>query len=74
MRTSYSALDTFRSCPLKYKYSQIDKLREPKRIETVFGTLIHSALRFMFVRNPLYPTLDEVMDFLPAHGRKNQKK
>src|SRR3989344_3069015 len=63
MRTSYSALDTFRSCPLKYKYSQIDKLREPKRIETVFGTLTHSALRFMFVRNPLYPTLDEVMDF-----------
>ncbi|MBI2046218.1 MAG: PD-(D/E)XK nuclease family protein [Parcubacteria group bacterium] len=63
MRTSYSALDTFRTCPLKYKYSQIDKLREPKRIETVFGTLVHSALKFMFVRNPLYPTLDEVIDF-----------
>jgi len=63
MRTSYSALDTYRVCPLKYKYSQIDKLKEPKRVESVFGTLIHSALKYMFERDPLYPTLDEVIDF-----------
>lgn len=63
MRTSYSALATYKICPLKYKYSQIDKIKEPKRAEQVYGTLIHSALKFMFERNPLYPTLDQVIDF-----------
>ncbi len=63
MRTSYSALNTYKTCPLKYKYSQIDKLKEPKRVEQVFGTLIHSALKFMFERNPVYPTPDEVINF-----------
>lgn len=63
MRTSYSALETFKICPLKYKYSQIDKIKEPKRIESVFGTLVHSTLKFMFERKPLYPTEDEVINF-----------
>lgn len=74
MRTSYSALDTFRTCPLKYKFSQIDKLREPKRIETVFGTLVHSALKYMFLRNPLYPTLDEVIDFFTRAWTEKSEK
>ncbi|HEC30620.1 MAG TPA: PD-(D/E)XK nuclease family protein [Candidatus Yonathbacteria bacterium] len=63
MRTSYSSLNTYKTCPLKYKYGQIDKLKEPKRVEQVFGTLIHSALKFMFERNPVYPTPDEVINF-----------
>jgi CRISPR/Cas system-associated exonuclease Cas4 (RecB family) len=63
MKTSYSALDTFKICPLKYKYQVVERRLAPKRIEAVFGTLIHSALKFMFERNPLYPTLDEVINF-----------
>ncbi len=63
MRTSYSALETFKTCPLKYKYQVIEKRGAPKRIEAIFGTLVHSALKFMFERNPLYPTLDEVINF-----------
>ncbi|OHA85744.1 MAG: hypothetical protein A2408_01595 [Candidatus Yonathbacteria bacterium RIFOXYC1_FULL_52_10] len=63
MKTSYSALETYRTCPQKYKFQEIDKIRVPKRIEAVFGTLVHSALKFMFERNPLYPTLDEVVGF-----------
>ncbi len=63
MRTSYSALDTFKICPLKYKYQVIERRPAPKRIEAIFGTLIHSALKYMFERNPLYPTLDEVINF-----------
>ncbi|MEK7614553.1 MAG: PD-(D/E)XK nuclease family protein [Patescibacteria group bacterium] len=74
MRTSYSALDTFKTCPLKYKYQAIDKLRAPKRIEAVFGTLLHSALKYMFLRNPLYPTADEVIDyFTKAFNEKSEK-
>lgn len=63
MRTSYSALETYKICPRKYKYQVVDKIKAPKRIEAVFGTLVHSALKYMFEHNPLYPTLDEVINF-----------
>ena len=63
MRTSYSALDTYKTCPLKYKYQAVDKIRGKKSKEQVFGTAVHKALHFMFKRNPLYPTLDEVLNF-----------
>lgn len=63
MRTSYSALETYKTCPLKYKFQEIDRIKTPKRVEQVFGTVIHSALKKMFERTPLYPTMDELLDF-----------
>ncbi|MBI2039169.1 MAG: PD-(D/E)XK nuclease family protein [Candidatus Niyogibacteria bacterium] len=63
MRISYTALETYKTCPLKYKFSEIDKIRGVKSKEAVFGTLLHSALKHMFSRDPLYPTLDEVVNF-----------
>ncbi|MHB8651803.1 MAG: RecB family exonuclease [Minisyncoccota bacterium] len=63
MKTSYSALETYKICPQKYKFQIIDRIKTPKRMEAVFGTLIHSALNYMFERNPLYPTLDEVINY-----------
>jgi len=63
MKTSYSALDTFQTCPLKYKYQEIERRKTPKRPEQVFGTVVHNALKFAFERNPLYPTVDEVIDY-----------
>ncbi|MEK7661913.1 MAG: PD-(D/E)XK nuclease family protein [Patescibacteria group bacterium] len=71
MRTSYSALETFGICPQKYKFQEIDKIRAPKRIEAVFGTIVHSALKYMFERNPLFPTEDEVVNFFSE--RFNEK-
>lgn len=62
MKTSYSALETFKTCPQKFKYAQSDKLREPKGVQSLFGTIIHSSLKFMYERDPLYPTLDEVIN------------
>jgi RecB family exonuclease len=66
MRTSYSAIDTYLQCPQKYKFQEIDRIRVPKSKEAIFGTLIHETLKFMFKRDPLYPTLDEVV----AHFRE----
>jgi len=63
MRISYSSLDTYKTCPLKYKFQEIDKIRAPKNIEAVFGGVVHSALKYMFERSPLYPTLDQILDF-----------
>lgn len=67
MRTSYSAIETYQQCPQKYKFQEIDRLRVPKGREAVFGTLVHEALNFMFKRDPLFPTLDEVI----AHFREH---
>ena len=63
MRTSYSSLNTYQSCPLKYKYQNIDKIKAPKKIDALFGSSIHASLKFMFQRGPLYPTLDQIVDF-----------
>src|SRR3989344_4012119 len=61
MRTSYSALDTFKQCPQKFKFQVIDKIKAPKSVETVFGTAVHASLKFMFSHEPIFPTLDEIL-------------
>lgn len=63
MRISYSSLETFKTCPLKYKFQDIDKIRIPKSVELVFGSSVHATLKFMFERTPLYPTVDQIIDF-----------
>jgi len=67
MKTSYSAISTYLQCPQKYKFQEIDRIRVPKSREAIFGTLIHQTLKFMFRRDPLFPTLDEVI----AYFREN---
>ncbi|MCR4330544.1 MAG: PD-(D/E)XK nuclease family protein [Patescibacteria group bacterium] len=74
MHTSYSALDTFKTCPLKYKYQEIEKRKTPKRVEQVFGTVVHSALKYMFLRDPLYPALDEVINFYTQKWKEAAEK
>lgn len=61
MRTSYSALDSYTTCPQKYKYEHIEKLRGDKSPEQIFGTLVHSALEHYYSKSPTFPTLDEVL-------------
>lgn len=63
MRTSYSALTTYQQCPQKYKFQEIDRIRAPKNAEAIFGNTVHSCLKFMFEHTPLYPTLDEIINF-----------
>jgi len=64
MHTSYSALNTFRTCPLKYKYQVIDKIRTVQSPEQAFGSLIHRTLKF--ARTPSvkgYPKKEEIINF-----------
>jgi len=63
MRTSYSAIETYKQCPQKYKFQEIDRIKTPKSREALFGTAIHSALKFMFQKSPLFSTLDEVVSY-----------
>src|SRR6185503_15469195 len=70
MRLSYSSLDTYRTCPLKYKYREIDKLPEPKSKEAVFGTLIHSVMKFIHTpEGALFPSLEKALDFFSRNWK-----
>lgn len=63
MRLSYSSLDTYQSCPLKYKYREIDRLPEPKSKEAVFGTLIHAVMKYIHTPALLPPTTEQALDY-----------
>lgn len=64
MRISYSAIDTFQTCKLKYKYQYVDKLPAPKSKEAVFGTIVHATLKMLHEPSRLVPpTIDEVLGF-----------
>jgi len=63
LRTSYSALETFKQCPQKFKFQEIDRIKAPKSKEAVFGTIIHEALKFFHSQYPVSPTLDELLNY-----------
>lgn len=63
MRISYSSLDTYQTCPLKYKYREIDKIKEPKSKEAVFGTLVHAVLKYVHTPSLLPPTIEQALDY-----------
>ncbi len=65
MRISFTALQTFKTCPLKFKLSQIDRIRTPKMPEAVFGTLMHDCLEKVYNPNRETPaTEQEILDYL----------
>lgn len=67
MKTSYSALDTFRSCPQKYKFQEIDRIRVPKSKEAVFGTIVHQTLKFLYSQEPAVPAIEEALRYFRDH-------
>jgi ATP-dependent helicase/DNAse subunit B len=49
---TYSALNTFRNCPRKYKNRYLDNLRPRERAEALsFGSVIHTAIELWY-RSP----------------------
>ena len=63
MRVSYSSIDTYQNCPLKYKFREIDKIKEPKSKEAVFGTLIHSVMKYIHTPSLLAPNVTQALDY-----------
>jgi len=62
MRISYSSLDNYQNCPLKYKFKEIDHIKEPKSKEAVFGSVLHDTMKFIHTPGILSPTLDQAME------------
>ena len=72
MRISYSSLENFLTCPAKYKFSEIDKIKSPKSKEAIFGTLIHKTLQMMHDPSKLTPpTEEEVLAFFSSSWDKD---
>ncbi len=63
MRISYSTLNNYQNCPLKYKFREVDKIKEPKSKEAVFGTLIHAVLKYIHTPAILSPTVEQALDY-----------
>ena len=63
MRVSYSGLETFKRCPLKFKLQYLDKIRTAKSTEALFGTLIHKTLKMLHEPGLLIPTEEELLKF-----------
>lgn len=66
MRISYSSLETYKNCPLKYKFKEIEHIKEPKSKEAVFGSVIHDTMKFIHTPGILSPTLDQTMEHFSA--------
>jgi len=63
MQISYSAIELYLNCPKKYYFSEVEKIKAKKSKEQIFGTLIHSTLKYLHQPTPLPPTLSEVLDY-----------
>lgn len=57
---SPSSISTFEQCPLKYKYTRIDKLPEPPTEATLMGNFVHEVLENFYVLPPASRTIYEV--------------
>src|SRR3989344_4499577 len=61
MRISFSAFDNYNSCPLKYKFQYIDKVRVEKKTEFEFGSLMHAVVQDALKKDPIIPSLEELL-------------
>lgn len=49
---SPSSINTFNQCPLRYKYSRIDRLPEPPSEASLLGNFVHEVLEQLYVVDP----------------------
>ncbi|PIP21349.1 MAG: hypothetical protein COX39_03250 [Candidatus Nealsonbacteria bacterium CG23_combo_of_CG06-09_8_20_14_all_40_13] len=69
MRISFSSIETFNLCPLKYKFRVIDRIKVPEKVELWFGNLMHSLLFETLKKDPILPSEDELVAKLKLNWR-----
>lgn len=55
---SPSSIDTFNTCPLKYKLSRIDKMYDPPSVDSVRGNFVHECLEVLLGLDPEHRSID----------------
>ncbi len=62
---TYSALNTFRNCPRKYKNRYLDNLRPRERAEALsFGSVIHTAIELWYRSQDAESRLRDVLTYV----------
>ncbi|MFH0831717.1 MAG: PD-(D/E)XK nuclease family protein [archaeon] len=75
---SHSRLSTYEQCPLKYKFSYIDKIETEaeQSIEAFLGSMVHDVLEWLYknVKMTKIPSLKECIDYYEEQWKKNYTK
>jgi putative RecB family exonuclease len=61
---SPSSFGAFKSCPLAFRFSYIDRLPQPPSAPASKGTLVHRALELLMLRSPGRRTIGAALDDL----------
>jgi PD-(D/E)XK nuclease superfamily len=62
---TYSALNTFRNCPRKYKLRYLDCLRPREKAEALsFGGIIHGAIELWYRSDPATNRLEKLLEYV----------
>ena len=65
VRLSFSRIDAYRSCPLRFRFSYVDRLPSVPATHLSFGTSIHTALEAFHDRTLFgMPSEDDLLGFL----------
>ena len=76
---TYSALNTFRNCPRKYKHRYVDNLRPREKADSLsFGSIIHNAIehwyRLVHDANRLWIVLDFIDRNFPERATDENQR
>ncbi len=68
---SYSKLETFEKCKLKYKFRYIDKIIPdiPKSIEAHLGTIVHASLEWLY-NKAMEKEIPSITDLIEYYSEK----
>ena len=76
--TSYSAISTYRSCPLRFYFKYIERLpEEPTSSSLVFGTSRHSAIEYYLTQRMIgkvEPNLNDLKDIFWQAWREREQR
>jgi DNA helicase II / ATP-dependent DNA helicase PcrA len=69
LKLSFSRIDAFKRCPLRYKFQYIYHLAEPMSHSLSFGSSIHNALNVFYqdLKHGKKPSLDLLKDLFEKH-------
>ncbi len=67
---SASDIDTYRTCPLKYKFARVFRIPQEPTLHQRFGILVHQVLERFHARDDAPATLPELLGLLEAGWRK----
>jgi DNA helicase II / ATP-dependent DNA helicase PcrA len=67
---SASDIDTYRTCPLKYKFARVFRIPQEPTIHQRFGILVHQVLERFHAREGASGTLPQLLGLLDAGWRR----